>query len=383
MGIYIFVLTLVFGGFLFFYRRPSYKGYNTILFIVVLIICFGYMPGSDWRAYELIYDSYSEKDNFYWRFLFMEPMYLCLNIIGNELHLNFWAFFIILKVVMFCKIALIIKRFCPKELYLLAFTFYLGFWGIMNFMDPSLRNMIAAFIFMCSIDAVINRKFWHFFLWILLAASFHYSSIVLILFYFILNRKFSNRSIVICFVIVNIVFLNANVTFAIAEKIFSSVPIIVTKINSYTTGEESDLGQGKMLSFAYIMHVAFFVLILHYRRELEKIQNGKFLFNISVLFIFIFRIGLTSLIFSRFQLFIGCFYSVTIASVIYSFFKQYRLLYVVGIYCLSLIANYGQMKDVLFVPYTNYLLYYNSDLSYDYRSEYNFRNSPYKSNKRK
>lgn len=382
MGIYVFVLTLVFGGFLYFHKRPSFIGYNAILLIVVLVICFGYMCGSDWRAYELIYTSYNE-DNFWWRFLYMEPMYLCLNIIGNKLCLDFWTFFIIIKLILFYKITSIIKRFCPKELFLLAFVFYLGFWGIMNFMDPSLRNMIAAFIFMCSIDSIINRNFKQFLLWTLLAISFHYSAIILILFYFILTRTYSNKNIVIFFVLVNVIFLNSNVIFTLVDSLFSFIPIIATKVENYTIGDDSDLGQGKILSFSYIIHIVFFMLILYYRKTLEKMQYGKFLFNISILFIFIFRIGLTSLVFSRFQLFIGCFYSVTIAILFYSFQKRFRLFYVAGIFILALMANYGQMRDVLFVPYTNYLLYYNSDLPYNYRAEYNFRYSPYRLEKRR
>lgn len=67
------------------------------------------MTGSDWRAYEEIYNSYKEPNNFYWRFLFVEPLYLCLNIIGNEAQLNFWTFYLIIKVLIFIKLSVFSK----------------------------------------------------------------------------------------------------------------------------------------------------------------------------------------------------------------------------------------------------------------------------------
>lgn len=84
------------------------------------------MCGSDWRTYEEIYNSYSVSDGtgFWWRFLYMEPLYLCLNIIGNELHLDFWLFYILIKILIFIKIIDVFKKFCPSNLILLAFTFF-------------------------------------------------------------------------------------------------------------------------------------------------------------------------------------------------------------------------------------------------------------------
>ena len=98
----------------------------------------------------------------------------------------------------------------------------------------------------------------------------------------------------------------------------------------------------------------------------------------SVLFVFVFRIGLTALVFSRLQLFISYFYAITVAIVIYSFAEKYRLLFATYVCVIALLANGGQMKNVFFTPYTNYFMYIDRNMSFEERAAYNFKNSPYK-----
>lgn len=381
MTIYSVIILFTFLSFLYFYKRPSNIGYNFVFVSIALVICFGYMCGSDWRAYETIYNSYSDPSlgGFWWRFLYVEPLYMCLNIIGNELHMNFWVWYIFIKLLIYIKIVQLFKRFCPREIILLAFTFYLGFWGIMHFIDPSFRNMIAAYLFLCSIDSLLNRNFKKYLLWVFAATLIHYSSIILILFYFILNRSYSNKSIIILYVIASILLIKPDVIFNVLSSLFSFVPAISMKIDNYAVGNESTtLGQGKLISVGYFIHLVFFVIIMYSRRRIEAFSYGKFLFNMSVLFVFVFRIGLTALVFSRLQLFISYFYAITVAIVIYSFAEKYRLLFATYVCVIALLANGGQMKNVFFTPYTNYFMYIDRNMSFEERAAYNFKNSPYK-----
>ncbi len=381
MGIYIFILLFVFCSFLYFYKRPSNKGYNFVFAVVAFIVCSGYMCGSDWRAYEEIYTSFNTDDgeNFWWRFLYVEPFYLILNIIGNLLHLDFWVFYIILKLLIFYQIVSVFKRFCPDNIILLAFTFYLGFWGIMNFIDISFRNMISVYCFLRCIDFLLERQFKKYLLCVLCATLFHYSSIFLLVFYFLFNRRYSTKSILLCFILANVLLLKTDFIFEAASRLFSFIPAVSYKIENYTTGEEAEtLGSGKVLSIGFFIHTLFFILILYSRRKIEALKYGPFLFTVSVAFIFIFRIGLTTLIFSRLQLFISYFYAIVVAYLLFSFSKQYRLLYSAFILLLALNSNIKQMASVWMVPYTNYFFYLDKDLSYEVRSQYNFINSPYK-----
>lgn len=98
----------------------------------------------------------------------------------------------------------------------------------------------------------------------------------------------------------------------------------------------------------------------------------------GVLYIFIFRLGLTVLIFSRVQLFISIFYSIAVALSLMSMKSNQKLFYVFIIYALAVFSNVNQMRSVYMVPYTNYFFYLDENLSFEERSNYNFIHSPYK-----
>lgn len=379
MILYSLIIFACFLAFLYYYERPANPYILKFFFIsIALILCFGYMCGSDWRAYEEIYNSYY-NDDFWWRFLFVEPSYLCLNVLGNLFHLGFWPFYIVLKLLIFYKIVDVFKEYCPSNLLMLAFTFYLGFWGIMIFIDPPFRNMLAVYVFLFSLKSLKERRFGHYLGWTLLATSFHYSALIVLLFYFLVNIKVSNKSIIIVFIAINLLLLDPSIVFFLLAKALSFIPAIALKIEGYTVGEEAmTTGSGKLLSVGFFVHTLFLFIILYSRNRIEQIQNGRFIFNMSVLFVFIFRIGLSILIFSRIQLYISMFYAIAIAYSLYSFKRKFRLFYVCCIFFVSIISNKMQMSQVFFVPYTNYLFYFDKDLPYEYRERYNLINSPYK-----
>ena len=378
MGSYLFTISIVFISFLFSYKRPDKRIFEFVVLVVCFIICFGYMTGTDWRAYEEIYDSYKEPDNFYWRFLFVEPLYLCLNIIGNEAQLSFWTFYLIIKVLIFYKVISIFRRICPSNVCLLALTFYLGFWGVMIFIDPPFRNLIAVYIFLCSIRYFYERDLKKYLLLCWLAILFHYSAFLLIPLYFC-NRSFSNRNIIIAFVLVNLLLLDADWVFALIGKLLFFLPQVAAKIENYTIGGEAETtGAGKILSLGYFIHIFFFIIILKFRKIIENRPYGNLIFNMGILYIFIFRLGLTVLIFSRIQLFISIFYSIAVALSLMSMKSNQKLFYVFIIYALAVFSNVNQMRSVYMVPYTNYFFYLDENLSFEERSNYNFIHSPYK-----
>ena len=155
------------------------------------------------------------------------------------------------------------------------------------------KNLIAVYIFLCSIRYFYERKFIKYLLFCLIAALFHYSSFLLIPLYFC-NRSFSNRNIIVAFVIANLLLLNADWVFSLIGKLLFFLPQIPAKIENYTVGDEADTtGAGKIISLGYFIHVFFFIIILMSRKEIEKNPYGNLIFNMGVLYIFIFRLGLT------------------------------------------------------------------------------------------
>lgn len=368
-------------GYLYSYRRPDKVKITFFLVatVICLIICFGYMTGSDWRAYEEIYESYNESNNFYWRFLYVEPGYLILNIIGNVLGLNFWVWYEIIRLLLYFKVCHIFLVYSPRQTLLLGFTFYLGFFGIMHFMDPSFRNMIAAFVFLCGFKFVLKRQLLKFLLITLLAVSFHYSAIFILFVYWIAPKKVSTLNIVLLFIVANIVLTVKDPIMNLLSIAFSSIEPLALKIANYSSGEEAETtGAGKIFSLGYLIHCILFILLLLSRKRIEVQTNGPIIFNLAILFVFLFRLGLTILIFSRLYIYIYYFYAIGIGIVCNAVVPKQRLLYSCFVLLLALLSNTIQMRSYKFIPYSNILWYIDNPPSYEYRDMYNRVNSPYK-----
>mgnify|MGYP007051441754 CR=1 FL=1 len=73
---YIFTISIVFVSFLYTYKRPDKRIFELVVLLVCFIICFGYMTGSDWRAYEEIYNSYKEPNNFLLEIFYLLSPYI-------------------------------------------------------------------------------------------------------------------------------------------------------------------------------------------------------------------------------------------------------------------------------------------------------------------
>jgi hypothetical protein len=280
---------------------------------------------------------------------------------------------------LFCQVCAIFKRFSPPGTLLLSFLFYLSFWGITNFIDPSFRNMLAASVSLCGLNYLIGRKFLRYCLVILVATLFHTSALFLLVVYFFVNKNWTNRQLIFTFILVNVITLFPNVIFNSLSFIFSSSDMIVSKIDNYTIGAEAETtGAGKAFSIGYLLHIFFFGAIIYCRNSIESLKNGKFLFNISILFPIVFRIGLVVLIFCRLQLYISFFYSIVVAYCTMCVVKKQRLYYMTFLFVVCLYVSTARVKSLIFVPYTNILMYLNKNYSFEYRSLYNYRNSPYK-----
>ncbi|MCH5242932.1 MAG: EpsG family protein [Muribaculaceae bacterium] len=382
MGIYIFLIAITFLFYIisYFNEKLIYKLYFIETFLSCLILCFGFMTGSDWRTYEEIYNSYGNND-FFWRFSYLEPGYLLLNIIGNVIGLNFWEWYIILRVIIFFIVCKFLFFYCPRKSLLICYTIFLGMWGIMYYIDPSFRNMLAASVSIIGFKYIINRNKIKYLIVTIIALSFHFSAIFLPLIYVFSILNISNTKLLIIFVIINIIFISKNSIFIIIDNLFSNLEFVQGKIENYSSGRESDtVGSGKIISITYLFNCFIFVLLLVNREFLNKFKYGKIIFNLAILYIFMSRIGLTVLIFTRFYLYILYFMAIAISILVLKIKRTQQIIGATFLFIVSVISNYKQMQSWRFIPYSNIILYLDNLPSFEYRSDYNLINSPYKDN---
>jgi hypothetical protein len=103
--------------------------------------------------------------------------------------------------------------------YILSFILFFCFYGL-NMEFNLLRNIKAILLFLLSIESLLNRKMIRYTLLNLIGISFHYSSLLFLPLYFILNKKFNAMIIWSIFLASNIIFL---FDIHLAETIINSI----------------------------------------------------------------------------------------------------------------------------------------------------------------
>ena len=208
MFIYFFLLILS----LLTHYIPKAQKTTAELFIVLILgifFCSGYMTGSDWRNYEIFRCRICTDAT--WNALFnpsryLEPGYYFYMLLAKSIGLSFWPFFIITKFILYIINVRYIYKY-TKEYFPLALSFFLFVFGLYLFIDNPMRNFIANTIYLYAFPLIFKRKFLSYCGLVLLATSFHYSSVILLVF---LSIYYSLDVILLVFHEINLNFIFHN-----------------------------------------------------------------------------------------------------------------------------------------------------------------------------
>lgn len=202
------------------------KNTNTFLFITGFGIIF--IMGSRYPQYEIVYDleiyyKYYETVRYIpWKQLFsytrFEPGYAILNKILSTLIP--WNQFILYFEAAFCVICTF--RFIKKntsDVFLGVLSYVL--LGSMAFQLTAFRQALAMSICLISIEYAKRKKLKSFIFLVLLAMSFHITSLIFLPAYYFINRKANLRSNFISIVIIIISPFLANFITNLGNKLFN------------------------------------------------------------------------------------------------------------------------------------------------------------------
>lgn len=349
-----------------------------IIVCVGLFLCFGYMSGSDWRYYELMYNGLQEHNL---QDINYEPGYYIYMLPFVFLGIGFWPFFIFTKIILYGVNCYFLKKYSPNHFYF-AFAIYYSFFAIFEFIDNPMRNLIAATLYMYSFGFILDKKFIKYLLVCLIAFLFHQSAILLIPLYFILDKSFKAWSIAIVFIIYNIAIFIYGEQLAGFFRTLDLLSYVQTdramqQVSGYLL---SDNLKDNPYSLGMIARYLVFVILIIFKKEIVlSSRYGNIIFNSAVLLIFLTRITLIWPIVGRFVMPFSIFYCVALATVIYHSKGNAKLMYYAMLIFIYSGVVYAQITDIYkYIPYTSYLTYIGTEKpSYDYRSDYNFINSPY------
>lgn len=365
---YIFSIFWCFLSFVLKPLRTSQHWYSITASLLCIFLCFGYMTGSDWRSYEPMYESVNVNNLFYGYYL--EPGYYIWMLIFKVLHFNFWTFFITTKILVFLAFVHAINKYALEYRHL-VWMFFLPWFAFYLFIDNPMRNLIAVAIILYAYNYLICRKFIKFLVLTLLAFSFHITAFILIPLYFLLLKHIPTKIYVIWMLCLMLFFSNDFIVNLLQHV--TGVEYIEQKLVAYVDSED---GAGQTFSIKMLINLFFFFLFLWKRDKIEKYPNGVFLLNSALFFVLFYRIGLGMHILYRFQLYFCLPYCIAIILLIRIFTKKSYPVYATYLLLVCL-AGSTAARTWKYTPYTNYLYYIGSPLSFDYRDTYNLKNTPY------
>lgn len=374
MLIYFFVYFLV----LCTATQNSRRIKQSIQFILVLFLCFGYMTGSDWRVYELNYYTIKSFSDIVHLGLSTheEIGYNLLVWLSNSLGIGFWPFHI------FFKCAVMIILFKTAESFNVSVSQYFVIYfatACFMFVDCPFRNMIAWGISMFSLRYIGNKQFLRYLFCVIIAASIHLSAVIMLVLYPVYHFKKEMNIIVVALIIVGLYI------FAFAGT------GLIEMVNSLTAASEyADrrlAGYASSDVFAYspinsntIFSLIIFVFAIFNRKEIKKQKYGHEVFNLFCLYEVLLPIANSFRMFGRFTIYLSLFSIVIIIYLIRSINEKTMKLAFVSFVVLFSIARiqFVLSQDCRYVPYSNYLQYVFNPPTYGFRDNYNPHHSQYR-----
>lgn len=349
-------------------KADSYPLKRVFVIWLYIFLCFGYLTGSDWSAYEIFYqkalasDSESISHDIGFNFLFA---------LFSSVITDFFLTLGILKCVYLTTLIKLLKKYTTNWLSTIAILFPVSLLYIL--IDNPLRFMIA--LIFVNLGLIMNfdsKKISYLFFF--LAPLFHVTSIVFITFPVMLklSKRISSVNIFILGIsYIGIVFISSNAS--LIENIKNSVVgqiLLVAEIKDYTQSYNVE-NEDAFFTLGSMIQILIFFLVLSSKFFIifdEKIKN---FFGMTIFYFFVSKILV--LIPTGFRLAIpfGYFYACYLA---YLLSKKKLVGYLISLY-LSLVMVKNITKHYVYLPYTNsiYHIITQDYASYSERSNYNLK----------
>lgn len=293
------------------------------LLILSIIAGFRYGIGTDYFAYSRAYynfnlfDLHTLMNNDFG----MEKGYIILNkslgMISNDSQ-------IIFLVCSFITMFLIIKSsadYCKNyELSILLFIMLGYYHSSFN----TIRQYIAISIFLFSIRYISSKQFLKYLICILIASTFHVTSICLLLIYFVGNKNYS-KTFLFLFSTLSL-FINYFYEFIIIK-----ILPLVSKYYAIKYKGSIWLQSGVGGRYNYILIALLYILILiclYNKEKLDKFKYGNFVVNMVIISLALLVLGTRSLLMFRLSLYFSIFLIVLVPTIT-ELFKDNKLKIVV------------------------------------------------------
>lgn len=365
MLVYFFIIVLLFA--LSWGRVPRQMSFG-VLFFLMLFLCFGYMTGSDWRVYEEeYYGEFSAR--------LVEPGYMLLSNLFSRAGINFWIFHILFKCLFFIVFIAFLRThvnqlYCGLMLWVASFGFYM-------LIDCPFRNVISCMIMIPAFTCLFQRRYVWYYVLALLAISFHYSAIIMLLLPVIKVDNLSTKTLVVIYFAVFTVMAIGGSELILSLVSRALPPILQDRILYY----EEEYAGASIFSVGLIPRLICLWGILKYRTMIvERYALGSKVISYCYFYLILSLIYYVFPVLFRSALFLAPFYIMGIIYALGSMKSSFKIPVSVAWFIVALAVTFSTVRSPYYVPYTNILFHYvTGDMhDYGYRDNYNLRMSPYK-----
>lgn len=284
-----------------------------VIIIIILISGLRDYTGYDFKSYS---DSYQTGVFDY----VFEPGFVLYMDILRFFNADYHIMFFLMSLVTYILLYLAIRRFTPHAgiaiiIYMLIPGLYLNSLSI-------IRQAFAIVISFYCFSLLINKKYWPYFILMLLGTSFHYSCIIILPFHFLV-WKYAHRLKIIHYAVVigiSLVIAKLNLT-QILSLIFVGM-----KYESYSEGEP--------VSFAKLLVLNSFIIIIlfFYKKLLRKQEYNAYFLVFTTLGIILLNCFSSVITLTRISYYFRIFEIVLAAEFIYLFSKKSRIVVLLVFY---------------------------------------------------
>lgn len=322
-NIYCFIALVLFlcSLYTFPFKASSNKVLNLLkLFIFFLILYEGlrWQIGTDWEPYyNGFINGYNEDVSH------IEIGFVWLNNFIRSITLNYTIFIFILTSFFYIVLYSIIKQYSVKPLMSLC-IYYCSMLGLLG----CYRQLIALFICLLSLKYIVNRQFFTFLIFIILAFAFHTTALVFLPAYFLVTRKIESKIFVCLLLVCLLIGLSG---------IINSIPYVDLLV--YLDGSSMDklnsAAEGDVSAYSYIGTIKRLIitipcLIVRRKNGVSGIYDGFIkLYLMGVLVFLIFNGSVLQLMAGRGALYYNIFEILIIPYLFTNLVKQKKVKLVV------------------------------------------------------
>lgn len=354
------IVTIILGLFsvLFAYLakfKNAAWGLKVTFTLIFLFLALRYNFGNDYETYIGLFNRIKINGDLAFdknMYIFYEPGWMILNWLFRPV-----GFFgMTMAIALFYSITVyhLIKKYIPYQYYWIAVFFVVFNPGFLLIHSTAMRQTMAILIFLLSIDFIYRKKIIPFILCILFAATFHLTSITILLFspFLFYNRKVNFVYGSLLFTVYLILFAFGGLLLPYFSKMVS---LISERYEVYSKKGVVNSGLG------FIFYSSLFFLTLF----LDKIQDKKnaLFFKMAIVYFMLMPLALVIEMTSR----IGMYFSPAIVIV-------YPLIF----NCLkSKVSKYSFLIIIVLFNIYQFFQFFYSDTYKDYFMEYHtFFSSP-------